>query len=173
MTNAFRQKLLNYASSMVLGLAFLGLSLLIEIYVNSENVFRFTNANMLEYRAQTAAWATSNSIAIFLVIMIPVFVWHMGDFVLRAVPSRPWIRQISAYRSLLTLLFFVIIGGLIIHSGVLATLHCPIDDPDDNFIVLCTPSPVRGMLPLVLIPSILLSVLALIKLSLGISSRFG
>ena len=162
MTVEFRQKLLNWLTSAVICLGYFSLANLVEFYVNSENVFRLSDPQG-QYRIETATLALGNTISLFVMIAVPAFIWHASDFLQKSRPKRPVLRASTGYRCILAITIITVCGAIIVHSGVLASLHCTASNPEKNVFVFCTPNPSRGILPLVFLPWCMLALLCVAK----------
>ena len=172
MTDAFRQKLLNWITSAALCLGYLALAPLIGFYVNSEVVFRLTDPDMILYRDGTVAMVLSSVIVVFVATALTMIIWHASDMTQRGKPQHTLLGALVSYRLIVGITLITICGTLIIHSGVLASVHCPASDPQNNVYVFCTPNPSRGFIPLVFLPWCLMSVVTLVKSAFAIVSRF-
>ena len=171
MTDEHRQKLLNWISTVVLCLGYLSLAPLVGFYLNSEVVFRLTHPNMTQYQSETVFWVLSDVITVFVAISVTMIGWHLNDVIERKKPRRFFVTKLVSYWLILVVMLVTFGGALVIHSGVLASLHCAENDPRSNVFVFCTSYPGRGFIPLVLFPWCLMTIVALAKGALAVASR--
>ncbi|WP_114520191.1 hypothetical protein [Altererythrobacter sp. ZODW24] len=162
MTEQHRKKLLNWFTSVSVILGYLSLAVLIGFYVNSENRYFFERPD-LPYNFDRALGIFITATEGFIVIATVSLFWHFSDIFHANRPLRRSLKIASSYRVFLCLMLILIAGMLVMHSGILWSLHCPKDYPNDNFAVFCTPFPGTGAIPLVLVPLSLFVLASILK----------
>lgn len=105
--------------------------------------------------------------------LVPALLWHSIDLFRRSeVPSYDQ-SLICSYKLILSLLLYSLVGIALIASGAMEVVDCwhpPIPPSEDgySFGFMCTPDPIYGFVPLVLLPALLLFALAIAKAFLTI-----
>ncbi|NRD88465.1 hypothetical protein C8024_01805 [Sphingopyxis sp. BSNA05] len=121
MTSEYRQKLLNWLTSMAILMAVTVFSLAAKWFLG---LWMMTSVNTTDKFADIAG-PMGEAFLAYPIFFLPLLVWHSFDFIQEQKPNSRWAANLSSYPPLLASIAISGIAFILISSGEFTVMHCP------------------------------------------------
>jgi uncharacterized membrane protein YfhO len=120
MTDSQRQKLLNWLTSMLVLMLLTVLGLVHDWFVIIPERLRWSQS------VSDHVIVLANGLSVYMLLFIPVFLWHVSDFVQSSTSENQLVRAFASFRLFLASVILTCLASILMVSPWLNDLFCPV-----------------------------------------------